>query len=188
MTSPDFRSFLSICLLVASASGCARGCQGEPPAVAPVRAPEPPKTPAASLEGQLHVVLAQRKSSDLLPGMATLPYRRLPEFAAAHQLLLVADRAGLHMLEHSVPTEKMSDDAAVTELLRWGMSQWATRSGLAANRLVVVLDASLQTADVARLRRLAMTANTWRVVALARDGDTLVELLLDPPAGRAARP
>jgi len=192
LMSDDFRTFSLYCLLVCCAAGCARGCQGEAPAAAPAGAPARPVAPAdgspAAIEGHFAIVLPQRLSSDVLPGMPTLPYRRLPGFEPSRQLALVLDRNGLRLLERAVPVAQMSEDAAITELLRWGMTQWATRTGLAANRLVLVLDASLKAEDAGRVRRLAMTANTWRVVALARDGDALVELMLDPPGARPANP
>lgn len=134
------------------------------------------------------MVLPQRKSSELLPGMGVLPYRRLHAFDPARQLTVTLNRDGMRLFERVLEPTKLSDEAAVTELLRWGMAQWAMRSGVAANRLYLALDASTQVADAARLRRLAMTAHTWRVVALARDGEDLVELLLDPPAPRTPNP
>lgn len=184
---------LLACLLCLCACGCARGCQSpDAPLPPPASTLEPALPPAdgspAAIEQHLHVVLAQRTSSDVLPAMAMLPYRRLAGFDPTRQLIATLNRDGLRMFERTLEPAKLSDEAAMTELLRWGMAQWATRSGTAANRLYLALDASTQVADAARVRRIAMAANTWKVVALARDGEKLVELLLDPPTPRVPNP
>lgn len=182
-------------LLALALPSCSGGCESPRPAPQPLPAAAPAVAPApalapqpldlnATVEHALNVELPERASGQVLPGLRTLPYRRLREFDPAKNLVLRVTQRGLSILEKPLPIEQLQNEQALTELLRWAQGQWATRTGLAPIRLVLVADKSMQPQQMAVLRRVALTVGTWRFVALARDGEALVELALNPPPER----
>ncbi len=184
-----------IFLLALVLPGCSGGCDSPRKPPQPMAAPAPAAPPApavapqppdlnATVEHELNLQLPERRSGVVLPGLQTLPYRRLREFDPAKNLVLRVTQRGLSILEKALPIEQLQNEQALTEILRWAQGQWATRTGLAPIRLVLVADKSMQPQQMAVLRRVALTTGTWRLVALARDGEVLVELALNPPPER----
>lgn len=167
--------------------GCARGCEPEPPPPQPRPAPAPQvqQHPAEPVERALGLHLPERRTGTELPAMTTLPHRKLLVFQPDRHLIVAVTAQRVRLFERELTGADLADEAKLTELLRWGLQQWQQRSGLGANRLVLAIGQGTPPELVGRVRRLAMTANTWRVAAVARDGDGLVELMLDPvPAQR----
>ncbi len=186
---------LAAVLVVASAAlaGCGRGCSGPPapeastPAPRLAAAPRPvqgPVHPASAIEQALRLQLPERQIGELLPGWARLPFRKLPAFAPDQQLVVAISAQGVQVLERTLTPEQAGTDQRLSALLRWATDEWQRRSGLAANRLMLAADRSATPMLVAQVREVALGLQPWRVVALARDGDHLVELFLNPPADR----
>lgn len=192
------------------AAGCGRGCDGAGPAatVAPtvataasiapqgattavpagVEAVQPP-TGADAVAGAVGVALPERLTSDVLPGLATLPRRRLPSFDPRQHCVVRLDAEAATLLEARVANSAWSrDDAPLTALLRAGAEEWSRRSGVAAQRVVLAIDAAADRRAAAALRRVAHAARTWRVVMLTREGPDVWEVMLDPPPALRARP
>ncbi len=172
-------------LLGLSLCACGKGCEAPRPAPqAPVVAATPVAASALSLPDkvaqQLGITLPERKSSPLLPGLDRLPFRRLPTFDPANQLIVQVDAQGLRCLDQHLTAVQAQDEARVTQILRNCAELWRTRSGTQANRLVLALDSHLATTQAGQLRRLAQQAGQWRLVGLAREGNDLFELLLAP--------
>lgn len=175
-----------------SLSGCARGCDAPPPSAhapsapqvraAPAEAP-PAGHPALALEQALQLQLPERQLDGPLPGWSKLPFRKVSVRPDA-ELILAVNRQGLRLLERQLSAEQGQTDERLRELLRWGTGQWQARSGLAAQRLVLAVDRGAPPMLAAHARQVALGLQPWRVVALARDGDHLVELHLNPPGDR----
>ena len=168
-------------------SACGKGCDGPqpelPPPVRDVSAPTPDPT-LLPVERELNLRLPDRRSSRVVPGTAMLPYRRLPAFEVGKNLVARVDAHALHILEREVRDARFDSDEDVLTALRLGAQDFRTRAGLEPNRLVLAIDALTPVEVSARIRRLALQAQEWRVVALAKDGDALVELSLMPPPDR----
>lgn len=143
-----------------------------------------PAHPALAVEQALGVQLPERQIGETLPGWTRLPFRKLGEFSETSQLILAISTQGVRILERQLTAEQAQTEERLAELLRWATEQWQRRSGLAANRLVLVADRSATPMLVAQVRKTALGLQPWRVVALARDGDHLVELALNPPPDR----
>lgn len=176
-------------LLLLGLTGCARGCEDAPPP-APVHAPaahtsEP--TPNQKLEHDLGLTLPERRTSEILPGLKTLPWRTLPAFDPAKALVVRLDPRGLQVLDDRLPADGLTD-AAVRAMLRKASEAWRLRAGVQANRLVLAVDADTPPERMVQLRREALVAAPWRVVALAKDGGALVELALNPPPLQRPQP
>lgn len=180
--------------LLAATPACARGCGGttvlpplEPTATqdATVRVLHP----ADAVEKALMVRLVERRSPrQLLPGWSMLPWRRLHELRPDQHLILRVSAAGLGILERTLDAQASLDPQRVTELLRWAVGQWQSRAGVAANRLILAVDADATDETLALVRHAALTAGQWQVVAVARDQEYLVELMLNPPPQRRPDP
>jgi hypothetical protein len=173
----------SLLVLTCALPACARGCTDSPPrhaATAPAQAPIASAALVDNVERDLAIRLPERRSGTIVPGLATLPWRKLSLFEPKVNLVARIDAKGLHVLGDFLPTERL-DDQAILAMLRKSADQWRLRAGIAPTRLVLAVDADVSPVLVGRIRRVAMTAGQWRVVALARDGSTLVELMLNPP-------
>lgn len=140
--------------------------------------------PAAALEQALQLQLPERQIGDLLPGWKRLPFRKLAELKENQQLVIAVSAQGVRLLEKTLSPEQAETEQRLSELLRWATDQWQRRSGLAANRLVLAADRNAPPMLVAQVREVALALQPWRVVILARDGDHLVELSLNPPPQR----
>jgi hypothetical protein len=172
---------------------CGKGCDTEPPPVLkPSSAPQPRPPvavlhPAAAVERAHGIALPERKTGTVWPALHQLPYRKLVEFQPERHLVLALTRNGGHVLGQRFDAAN-DDDARLVAVLRQGHDDWQRRSGVAANRLVLAVDAVVPPEVAGRVRRLASEASQWRVVALARDGEVLVEVLLDPPPEQRPKP
>lgn len=185
---------LPLTVAIAGASGCSRGCSGPPPppvagnsatpADAAAQKPAVSGHPAAALEQALQLQLPERQIGDLLPGWKRLPFRKLAELKENQQLVIAVSAQGVRLLEKTLSPEQAETEQRLSELLRWATDQWQRRSGLAANRLVLAADRNAPPMLVAQVREVALALQPWRVVILARDGDHLVELSLNPPPQR----
>jgi hypothetical protein len=169
-------------------SACAKGCESPAPETPPsvtdaglVKADNPNRLP---IERELDLQLPDRRGGAILPGLQMLPFRRLTGFEANKNLVARVDTHGLRILEREVLDERLQFDEAITTTLRMGAQDYRERAGLEPNRLVLAVDAGVSSELTTRIRRLALKASQWRVVALARDGDQLVELSLSPPPDR----
>ncbi len=169
-------------------SACAKGCEGPspelPPAVTdagPPRADDPNRLP---VERALDLQLADRRGGTNFAAIQMLPYRRLPAFELDKNFVVRLDEHALRALEREVRDERLDNDDAILTALRMAAQDYRERAGLEPNRLVLAVDARVPADLTARVRRLALKAAQWRVVALARDGDQLVELSLTPPIDR----
>lgn len=178
---------------LAMLASCSRGRAGatdpsvQAPAVPSQASPSPlpkPAHPAMAMEQALQIQLPERQIGEVLPGWTRLPFRKLTEFTENQQLVVAISAQGVRLLERRLTADQVQTDERLTELLRWATDQWQRRSGLAANRLVLAADRSAAPMLVAQVRKVALGLQPWRVVALARDGDHLVELSLNPPPDR----
>ena len=191
-----YRSVARAALGVALAlPACARGCgEAIPPPVPHVPAPaaqvKPPRSahPAEGVEAATRTRLPERATSGLVPAMRSLPWRKLSGFDPGAALIVVVwpDRVDVPVL--GLATTALDDEGKLTALVRQVRDAWEKRSGVAAQRVALVGAADASPLAVGRVRRLLQSAATWRVVALARDGDALVEVLLDPPPAARAIP
>jgi hypothetical protein len=181
----------SLALLVAL-TACGKGCDAElplpapPPATQP-QAPAAARHPAAAVERAHGLALPERKSGTVWPALHQLPYRKLSDFQPERHLMLALKRDGGQILGQRFDPST-DDDARLLADLRQGHDDWQRRAGVAANRLVLAVDATVPPEVAGRVRRLASEASQWRVVALARDGEVLVEVLLDPPPEQRPTP
>jgi hypothetical protein len=189
-------AMLALSAALAAPSGCARGCSGpggDSPAAATPQ-PQPSAAPAAqaalgghpalAVEQALQIQLPERQIDGLLPGWSKLPFRKAPGAKVDLELTLAVTAQGVRLLERQLTVDQAQTDERLRELLRWGTGQWQQRSGLAAQRLVLAIDRGAPPMLAAQVRQMALGLQPWRVVALARDGDHLVELHLNPPADR----
>lgn len=187
---------LAVGAAIAGPSGCARGCSGPdsaaeaPPQAQPAEARAgqaaavPGGHPALAVEQALQIQLPERQIDGLLPGWSKLPFRKAPGAKADVELTLAVTGQGVRLLERQLTLDQAQTDDRLRELLRWGTGQWQLRSGLATQRLVLAIDRGAPPMLAAQVRQIALGLQPWRVVALARDGDHLVELHLNPPADR----
>ncbi len=173
---------------VLALSACAKGCESPPPAVPPAvtdagqaKADDPNRLP---IERELDLQLPDRRGGAVLPGLQMLPFRRLTGFEAKKNLVARLDAHSLKILEREVRDERLQFDIAITTTLRSAAQDYRQRAGLEPNRLVLAIDAGVSQELTTRVRKLALQASQWRVVALARDGEQLVELSLSPPPDR----
>ena len=180
--------------------GCARGCSTPPPKHVPPVPPHSRTTPptsarppvaeaikrapralVATVETALTIRLPERLKDAPFPGFDTLPRRRLRRFVAANHLVVTLRKAQMTILGQEVAA---SDTDAVRTSLRRAIESWSARSGVAANRLILAVDKDASPQAASSLRRVAMQAHSWRVVALAREGERLMEVHLSPPGQR----
>ncbi len=169
-------------------TACAKGCDGPPPQLPPVaidagtaKADDPNRMP---IERALDIQLADRRGGTILPAMEMLPYRRLPGFEADKNFVARLDEHALKILDREARDERLDSDDAITTTLRMAAQDYRDRAGLEPNRLVLAVDARVPAELTSRVRKVALKAGQWRVVALARDGEQLVELALSPPPER----
>jgi hypothetical protein len=168
--------------LLLGLTGCARGCAEEPrPSPTPAQSTlTPVLTPNQKVEQDLGIRLPDRRTSQIIPGLTMLPWRKLTDFDPGKALVARLDAKGLNVLGEATPLAGLTDDA-VRATLRKAAEAWRLRAGVQANRLVLAIDADTPAQVVMQVRREALVAGQWRVVTLARDGDVLVELMLNPP-------
>lgn len=166
-------------------TACGKGCDGPEPKLPAVvadvtvaRADDPSLLP---IERELDLRLPDRATGTVLPVMAMLPYRKLPNFEVGKHLVARIDAHSLKILEREVRDARFDSDEDVLTLFRLAAQDFRERAGLEPNRLVLVVDALTPVQVTGRLRQLAITAQEWRVVALAKEGQGLVELTLMPP-------
>lgn len=175
------------------ASGCVRGCaepprqasSRRPPLPAPTEplSPAPAKTLANQVEARLGIHLPDTRRDDgPIPGLSTLPRRRLLSFAPDRHLTVQVDSDGSFDAGPGAPAA--GDDARAW--LRAVAADYETRSGVAAARLILLVDADAPAARVAALRAAASQARPWRLGLLGRDAERIFEVSLDPPP--ATRP
>lgn len=171
--------------LLLGLSACGKGCEGASPELPPAaldagsrNAADPNRLP---VERALDVQLPDRRGGTILPAMEMLPYRRLNTFDVAKNLVARLDEHALRILEREARDERLDSEEAITTTLRMAAQDYRERAGLEPNRLVLVVDARVPMEVTGRVRRVALKSGQWRVVALARDGDQLVELSLTPP-------
>jgi hypothetical protein len=189
-----------------AAGGCGRGCSGigEPktpisasPATgatttnsAGVQAPNSASQPKRALSAadrageKLGISLPDRVSGTVLPGLATLPRRALPGFDVDKALVVTVSAAGAKALGQQLSAAELRESTRTAAFFRTLIESWQRRSGVAANRVVLAFDRNVDSGVATTLRQAAQQAHTWRVVALAREGDRVLELLLDPPGKR----
>ena len=180
------------------AGGCARGCSdsSEHSAAAAQRTTAeqaPGAKPAQTVNkaafpdkiGQeLGLALPGRVTDSVLPGFSTFPRRVLPKFATDKALVVTVTASGLKALGHQLPAAKLEDADALRVFFRMLIDDWEKRAGVAANRVTLAFDRTIARAVAVNVRTAAHDAHSWRVVALAREEDRLMEILLDPPARR----
>lgn len=175
------------------ASGCVRGCADAPrqasstrpsqPTPAQTRPAAPEKTLANQVEARLGIRLPDTRRDDgPIPGLATLPRRRLLSFAPDRHLTVRVDSDGSFDAGPGAPVA--GDDAQAW--LRALAADYETRSGTAAARLILLIDADAPAERVATLRAAASRARPWRLGLLGRDAERIFEVSLDPPP--ATRP
>lgn len=203
MTSRStWTALLTVTLL---ASACGRGCGGDPAPTAAtvptsaasteaqlptaatttaVEAAQAAATDARSVAKALGLTLPERRNDAVLPAFDSLPRRRLRGFQVERQLIVRVDATWLRVLDTELATKTLVEDEPITAALRQAAQAWGQRSGVAATRLVLAFDKDVDRELAARIRRLAHTASSWRVVALAVEGGDLFEVLLDPPPDR----
>lgn len=178
-----FQRFLPLLALTA----CGKGCENQGPELPP-RPDVPVSRPAdpnlLPVERALDLRLPDRRGGSILPGLSLLPFRRLPNFDLDKNMVARLDAHSLKVLEREAKDERLNVDENVLTTLRLGAQDYRERAGLEPNRLVLVVDAGTPMEVTGRIRQLALRAAQWRVVALARDGDQLVELSLVPPPER----
>ncbi len=178
-------------LLLLALTGCARGCSDPPvPVAAPIEQPQLPRPPLTHLqriEAQLGIQLADRATGTMLPGLVTLAWRVLPDFDPNQALVATLDGRGLAMLGEVVPIAQL-DEPNVRAMLRKSAEAFRLRAGVQANRLVLAIDARVPPSQAVLVRKAAMLAGQWRVVALAKDGGVPVEVMLDPPPDSRPKP
>jgi hypothetical protein len=133
-----------------------------------------------ALEARLGIQLPTRRGSRVLPTARALPWRILRGFDPDKALVTRLDANGLHTL--GIDLAATSTDDELSRHFRDGAEAWRRRAGVAATRLVLALDDGIAPDVAGRAGRLAAAAAPWRVVALARDGDQLVEVVLNPMA------
>lgn len=141
---------------------------------------------ADAAEKALDVALPLRVEDDIFPGLGTLPRRRLGSFDPGRNFIAKIHRDGVIIFDTAVSSADLDDDERLEATLRRSAEDYATRAGIAANRVVLVVDRNADRSLATRLRSAAHRARSWRVVALAREEGTLVEVMLDPPP--ASRP
>lgn len=182
---------LHLPLLLLGLTGCARGCSDAAvPVAAPAEQRQPPRAPHTHLqrvEAQLGVQLADRATGTILPGLVTLAWRALPAFDPNRALVATLDGRGLAVLGEAVPIAQL-DEPNVRSALRKSAEAYRLRAGVQANRLVLAIDARVPPGQATLVRKAAMLAGQWRVVALAQDGGVLVEVMLDPPPESRPKP
>jgi hypothetical protein len=192
------KMLLSAALVASLLTGCSRGCSTEPPragnasqAIMPVQVPSEttatrvePMRPADAIEAQFGFELPDRITGKVFPAMSTFPYRRLGDFDVGRNLVVRLNHKGLDVLQQHVDVADWHDETELRKVFRLAGEQWAQRSGVTATRLYLVVEHGLDARVAGRVRRIAMTSGTWRVVGLARDGDHLMELLLSPAPRR----
>jgi hypothetical protein len=166
-------------------SACAKGCEGPPPEVPPAisdvgqaKSDDPNRLP---VERALDLQLADRRGGAILPAIQMLPYRRLTGFEVDKNFVARLDEKSLRVLDREAREERLQDEDAIMTVLRMAAQDYRERAGLEPNRLVLAVDAKVPVELTSRVRKVALKAGTWRVVALARDGEQLVELSLTPP-------
>ncbi len=147
----------------------------------PTAAPDRPLDAAALVERALHVRLPERETDHVFPAMNTLPRRVLKRFDAERALVATLRGDTLHLMGATAPTH---DPAALRALLRRAVEDWGQRSGVAATRLTLAVDRDADRTAASRVRKAALAAHTWFVVALSRDKGRVVEVTLSPPRPR----
>ena len=130
------------------------------------------------------MTLPSRTEDRALPGFSSFPRRRLPGFDPARALVVKVTASEVRALQHRVPMAQIGEDAALSGFFRAVAESWQQRSGTAANRVHLAFGADVSREQAARVRRAAHTARNWRTVAIAKQGDDVYEVLLDPPGGR----
>ena len=139
---------------------------------------------ARDVAGALGLDLPDRRNDAVLPALDTLPRRRLRQFEIDRQLIVRVDATTLRVLDTTLEVKALVEDEAIVAALRKATQDWGVRSGVAATRLVLAFDRRVDRELAARVRRIAHAASSWRVVAIAVEGDDLYEVMLDPPPGR----
>lgn len=166
-------------------SACAKGCDGPlpevPPPISDVAQGRSEDLNRLPVERTLDLQLADRRSGAILPVMQMLPYRRLPNFEVDKNFVARLDEHSLRVLDREARDDRLRDDDAIAATLRMAAQDYRERAGLEPNRLVLAVDARVPMDLTSRVRRVALKSGQWRLVALARDGDQLVELTLTPP-------
>lgn len=193
--------WLAVALLC---GGCARGCEGRdgaarqnrlvpppaptsavelPQASTPARAARPTSLPD-QIERELAVALPRRGTDNTFTGLATYPRRGHARFDTDKHLIAAVDAGGLRVLDLALQGDAAQDDARFERTLAEAAERWERRAGVAATRLYLAVDRGTSPVEASRVRRLALRARGWRVVALARQGEQLLELLLSPAAAQ----
>jgi len=162
-------------------SGCAKGCSSPPaPAVTLDTVSQAVGGPG-DVENLLKIQLVERKAGrDLLAGWHMLPWRRLRNWRADEHLLVRLSPQGLSAGAASLEAGQASDPARLTAFFS-GLRLPATGPGATRDELVLALDAQTSPEVLAAVRVTVLEVAPWRVVLLARDGDQLVEVQLNPP-------
>ena len=78
----------------------------------------------------------------------------------------------------------VTDAAAVQAAMRAAVEKWGQRSGVAATRIVLVVEKTADQKAAAALRTSALAAHNWRVVVLAKEAGHVMEVHLNPPRAR----
>ncbi len=200
------RVLLILLLTTPLCGGCGRGCSeprqsdGPRPKVTSsptddsLRLPiaptvtSAPRSPADAIELALGLTLPRRMQDDTLPSLATYPHRVLHDWTADRHLVASLHGDSLLLLGERLPFESLRDEARLRTVMRSAAERWGTRSGTAATRLVLAIDRQTPPEDAAALRRVAMKSHNWHVVALVREGEQLVEVMLGPAPTKRPHP
>lgn len=183
--------------------GCVRGCSEPAPrdAATPPGATPTAATPALratrddaapslpdALEATLSIRLPDAAAGDRpVPAIATHPRRRLLAFAPDRHLCVLLQANGRALRDGRDSLAADADEPTTRAWLRTVASDYEARAGVAANRLVLLTDAAASPQRLDLLRRAAQSARSWRVVTLARQGEVLFEVSLDPPPAQRPR-
>lgn len=115
------------------------------------------------------------------PLAVTRPQRRLRGFDPERTLHVVRSPAEIRALGATLELAKADDAERLRAFLRALVTSWTKRSGMAARRIVLVVDREVSAQSARALHRAAQQAHSWRVYALMRSKAGLVEVGLDPP-------
>jgi len=134
----------------------------------------------SALELRFGIRLPPRRGSQVMPTAQALPWRTIRGFEPDKALVTRLDASGLHTL--GVDLAASATDDELGSHFRLAAELWRRRAGVAATRLVLAMDDGVGPELAARVARTAVSAAPWRVGVLARDGDQLVEVVLNPMA------
>ncbi len=179
---------LAVFAAVVGTSGCAKGCSAPPAAtLTPDTAPRAMGSPG-DIESQLKIQLLERKAGrDLLAGWHMLPWRRLRNWRPDEHLVVRVGAQGLSAGAANLEAGQAADPDKLAAFFS-ALCRPQPSGNLDREELVLALDAQASPEVVAAVRVTVLDVAPWRVVLLARDGEQLVEVQLNPPRASARPP